>query len=286
MRIDAHVHIMSPDRLASGLRWTKRYWPEAGADLDLDEDKAVAEMEKAGVSYFFNFFYPIAPGSSRDVNRWNWEFSQRQPRAIPFGSFLPSDEDKMNIIEECVSQYGFVGFKFHPYIQDFAIADPRMREGYAQIQKLGRPIIFHTGYHEFYQKPRLEKELEGILQSYPELGVVIAHGFFPFLEEAFRLLEIYPQLYFDIANVLLDIEANQIDTWWEDIEAYSHRIMFGTDYPLGYSSPETQFAVLESTPLSQTAKEYLGGKTALSFLRRFGGVPPGIVDTEVGPAPS
>ena len=67
------------------------------------------------------------------VNRFNFELHQRYPWIIPFGGLGAGDPDKGAIVDRCLGEYGFLGFKFHPFIQAFDPLDPRMMPAYERL---------------------------------------------------------------------------------------------------------------------------------------------------------
>ncbi|MGE5544136.1 MAG: amidohydrolase family protein, partial [Bacillota bacterium] len=153
-RIDAHVHIMTHRRVRGGIKWVRPVAPDYyNLSLDVTTDELLAHLEEERVEAFFNFFYPLNPGDSEDINRWHREFADRCPQAIPFASLHAGDENKETIISRALDRQGFAGFKFHPYIQGFSILDDRLTRVFEELQERRCPVVIHTGFAEFYERP-------------------------------------------------------------------------------------------------------------------------------------
>ncbi|MFZ3172376.1 MAG: amidohydrolase family protein [Carboxydocellales bacterium] len=269
--IDAHVHVMTNERIASGMRWLSRYLPGTDVDTDMHVEKALNMLSDAGVDYYFNFFYPISPGTTEEVNRWSYQLSLRDRRAIPFASLLPADPDKLRLLDQAFDEYNFLGIKLHPYVQKFSIKDPRLHEVYAYLQELNRPVVIHSGYENVYSTTSNRKEILWLLDKYPSLTVVSPHLFYPDLGAAFKLLEIYPQLYLDATNVFYSlIKDKPLEDWWEKFNQFSERIYFGTDFTMGMAFPARLYQQFAELPLTMKSREDLLFRTAWNFAKKFG----------------
>jgi uncharacterized protein len=80
-----------------------------------------------------NLVYPIRDDETEAVNRFNFELHERYPWIIPFGGLHVGDGDKGAIVDRCLGEHGFLGFKFHPFIQAFDSLDPRMMPAYERL---------------------------------------------------------------------------------------------------------------------------------------------------------
>lgn len=265
--VDGHVHVMTQARISGGVRWLKKLYPDVDVNLSLTIEKALSDLSLPRTMGFFNFFFPLEFGNSEDVNQWNYDFSQREPRAISFGSLHPDDPEKSKIIDKMLDQYKFAGLKFHPYIQNFSIKDPRMWEVYEHLALRKGLIIFHTGYAEGYKRPDLFNEAILLLEKYPDLTVVLSHLCWPRWEECFALLDSYPQLYLDSTNVYYHLTpaSKEGELFMNLLEVYSDRVYYGTDYPLGFGTPRALYQkALELCPAA--ARDNYFWRTAISLL--------------------
>jgi hypothetical protein len=170
LRIDSHVHILPEARLAGIMRWIKRAFPDHPVRLDVTKEQVLSEMKCSGVSHFFNLAYPLRKGETLSLNDWNIHFCRQTPGSIPFASLHPETDCKVEYANSLFEQ-GFIGFKFHPFIQRFAPWDKRMFGLYSYLQEVERPVIFHTGLEIFYGLTMPVSQLQVLLKLFPKLNV-------------------------------------------------------------------------------------------------------------------
>lgn len=289
--IDAHVHIFPPYRSVKAVRWLKRYIPELKVEETVSETQILKLLKDSGISHFFNYVYPLKQEESRPLNQYNYHLSKRVKNAVCFGSLHPDNEDRKDILEEALIGYGLLGVKFHPFVQGFSILDPRLDEIYASLEKMGRPLVVHTGFDRFYKATIRVEDVETILKRYPDLVIVIAHMFYPMVHRAFQLLKQYPNVYLDGTNLFSDyregIEGENIFegirdsihgnpgyrisclAFKDEMEQYSQRILLGSDYPVAMNDPEKIYAYMNALPLSRGVKCDLLEGTAKRFVERY-----------------
>ena len=277
--IDFHTHIMTDKRTAGGMRWVRNraaadpngIFRETAVDVDLTTDKALSMLTSAGVDYYFNMFFPIREGSTDEVNRWNYRLSLQDPRCIPFVSLLPGDADKTWILDQAFNINGFLGVKLHPYVQNISVVDSRLYEVYDYLQAIGRPALIHTGFEDAYGADSNQDELRALLKQFPRLTLVIPHLCYPDVDAAFCFLEEYPNTYLDATNVFWCFKMMPAkNIWWDMIERYSERMVFGTDFSIGMHFPDRIYAHFAQLPLSIKAKGDLLFRTAARMARRCG----------------
>lgn len=241
-RIDAHVHIMTHRRVRGGIKWVRPVAPDYhNLSLDVTTEELLAHLEEEGIEAFFNFFYPLKPGESEDVNRWHRDFADSCPKAVPFASLHAGDENKGSVISQALDRQRFAGFKFHPYIQGFSVLDDRLARVFDELQDRQCPVVIHTGFAEFYQQPSMVEDTRELLRRYPRLHLVVSHMLYPDmpLEDWPALLDEYPDLYLDTTNTLVYCQPGSRDSghMQQLIASYSSRLVFGTDFPIGTLYP-------------------------------------------------
>ncbi len=240
--IDSHVHIMTPYRIRGGIKWIRRVVKEyEQLDLDVTPAELVLHMKNAGANYIFNYFYPLQPGESREINRWQRRLADAHPEIIPFASLHPGDDEKEEIIGEALDTLQLAGFKFHPYVQGFDILDPRMLPVYDMLQERGCPVNIHTGFAAFYGLAPMTEDFLQLLRRYPNMKLIAAHmlyGDLPFTRWH-DVMQEYPNLYLDATNTLSFCPpgTREGDEMQEIIKKYSRRMVFGSDYPMGMAYP-------------------------------------------------
>ena len=281
LRIDSHVHILPEERLAGIMRWIKRAFPDHPVSLDVTKEHILSEMKSLGITHFFNLAYPLRNEETASLNAWNIQFCRQTPGAIPFASLHPDTEHKEDIAEILLEE-GFVGFKFHPFIQRFDPWDKRMHHLYAYLQEVRRPVIFHTGFENFYGMPMPVSRLQDLLELFPSLPVVFVHMTFPELDWVYGMLDAHPNLYLDATNVLAFMRPRykfwaeitpHADKVREDLlnglEKYAGRIFYGSDHPAGMGGLDEIHEDLDGLPINPGAMECLRWRAAKSFVETF-----------------
>jgi len=269
----------------------KRYIQGLKVEETVSEAQILKLLKDSGISHFFNYVYPIKQEESRPLNQYNYHLSKRVKNAVCFGSLHPDNEDRRDILEEALLDYGLLGIKFHPFVQGFSILDPRLDDIYASLETMGRPLVIHTGFNRFYKAAIRAEEVETILDRHPDLVMVIAHMFYPDVRRAFQLLKRHRNVYLDGTNLFSDyqegMEGENIfegvrDTvhgksryrisclaFRDELEQYSSRILLGSDYPVAMNDPEKIYAYMNALPLSTGAKSDLLSGTARRFVEKY-----------------
>lgn len=241
-KVDAHVHIMNARRLRGGIRWARQFAPDyENLDLNASTAELLQHLYDEGVEAFYNFYYPLGSGECREINRWQRNFADSCPAAVPFASLDPGDENKSLIIKEALDHLHLAGFKFHPYIQGFSILDERLVPLYEELQERDGLLVIHTGFSEYYRHPSMVEDCLTFLRRYPRLRTVLAHILFLdlALEDWSVWLEKFPRLYFDATNVFPYLLPGTYDgdQFQQLLSKHSSRMIFGTDFPMGVMYP-------------------------------------------------
>ena len=233
---------MQQRRIRGGIRWIQRaVTAYQHLDPETTPEVLLSNLRQAGVDACFNLYYPLGPGESREINRWQKEMSELNPLLLPFASLHPADQDPMGIIDESLNELNLLGFKFHPYVQQFPILDPRLDPVYSRLEELNCPVIIHTGFSDFYRLPSLTDEFLELLRRFPGMKLVAAHMLcddIP-LDHLAEVVEEYPNLYLDATNVfwLYRPDNPEYQRLPDFIQCYRRRVYFGTDYPMGMTYP-------------------------------------------------
>ena len=280
--IDTHVHIMTEKRIQALARWMKKAFPQHPVSLTVTPMDLVGDLKRGGITHFFNLVYPLSVDETESLNDFNVSFCREIPGAIPFAGIHPDTPDKAAYAEKCLFHHNMAGFKLHPFVQGFDPWDRRMDDLYGFLQEAGKPVLFHTGFEAFYGKTMAVTELKNLLRRFPRLPAVFVHMAFPEIEETFRMMDEFPQLYLDATGVFvffrnsfrpyLDkvLGAERFGRVLEThLETYRERIFFGSDHPVGWGDIGKVFKDLNFIPASAETKEYLTWKSAMTFIDRF-----------------
>lgn len=282
MRIDCHVHLLPPERMAKLIRWTLRFNPAHPVPETVTLEALLDEYRAVGVDYVWNFAHAIFPEETAPLNEWNRRLGQAHPWILPFGTCHPESPDPVAVVDRCLGEYGFVGMKFHPFVQRFTPWEPRFFPIWERIARHRRILVFHTGFEEFYGGLLPLTGFEAILSAFPELPVVFAHANYPWVGQAFELVARHPGLYLDTVHVF----ARVTQAWdrrtaarsaWEELRqglrAFPDRVMFGTDHPSGTGTLAQMYDEFRAFGLPEDLERRLLGETARRLVERIRPLP-------------
>ena len=227
--IDVHMHSQSLEDLknAGPNPVTGKRAPESVAE---HIRQTLAEMDR------YNLVLGVVSGSLEEVE----EFRQAAPERIWAGPYhgIPGLD-----IESLRARYqsgqlrvmGEVGAQY----DGLSPSDPVLDPYFALAESLDVPACVHmgmsvTGITQWAPKFRVSLGnpllLEEMLNRHPKLRVWIAHMGFPFLQETYGILGIYPQVYADISASWLGTRESFYANLRAEIEqGCGKQIMFGSD---------------------------------------------------------
>jgi hypothetical protein len=160
---------------------------------------------------------------------------------IGFASVDPLGADAPDQLERAVNDLGLRGLKLSPPTQEFYADDPAAYPVYERAQKLGLPLVIHTGM-SWEPQTRLAYgqplRLEPVLADFPDLKVVATHFGWPWSLELAALAMRYPNLYIDTAALYYDNPEDFIQDLFQRqlpltmIErTLRYQVVFGSNYP-------------------------------------------------------
>ncbi len=267
--IDAHVHLF-PDKLfrAIWLWFEKHGWK---VRYRVDGDEVVRLLKTLGVSRFVLLNYSHKPGMSASLNAWTHEFVKKHPEAIPFGAIHPEDENVGGELDRCFGEYGFKGLKFHTHVTGIRPDDERLFPVYEKLIEHNKVLMLHSGmgpslagYRETTQEVSGVRFTEKALRRFPQMKVIVPHLGADEIDAFFDLLEEYPNLTLDTTMALSGYFPLKIP--WDRMEKWSHRILYGSDFPNIPYDLATEINVLRSSGLSRGAQERILGLNAERLL--------------------
>jgi hypothetical protein len=269
--VDCHAHLLPPRRLRKLIEWQRRFAPTHPVPDDVSVDALLAEYAAAGIDRIWNFAHAIFPDESDALNEWNRRLAERHPRVVPFGTCHPASPDPAGVIDRCLGEHGFVGMKFHPFVQRFVPWEPRWFPLWERIARHGpRIVVFHTGFEAFYGSALPVAGFAAILAALPETAVVLAHAGYPDVAGAFELVARYPNCHVDTVHVLARVTAgwdpgDQPAAWRalrQGIAAFPDRVLFGTDHPAGTGTLAAMCADLCAFGLAPAVEGAVAGENA------------------------
>ena len=168
-------------------------------------------------------------------------------------------------LQRCVSDLGCRGLKLYPTYQHFYVNDPLLYPLYAEAQRLGTPIMVHTGSSVFrgarlkYGDPLY---LDDVVVDFPELTVIMAHsgrGFW--YDAAFFLAQLHANLYMEISG----LPPRKLPTYFPNLERNADKIIFGSDWP-ALTDIKGNISAVRRLPLREDTKAKILGGTAARVL--------------------
>jgi len=260
--VDAHSHIASLDfipqvfvegvarNIAASLEArgmaipVSRLIDRIAATLqDPDGVQQIAEMEAAGISRSVLLIpdFTQVPGGLRlsieEIFLAHRELVERNPgRFVVLGGVDPRwGRDGLELFERSVRDWGFAGLKLYPPC-GYSPSDERLFPFYEICAARSLPVLLHTGP----TSPALSFDysspfhLDLAARSFPGVNFILAHGAVHHVEDCALLCEYRPNVYLDISGLqgklAVDRETRQYRHLFH--RGLSHKILFGTDWPL------------------------------------------------------
>jgi predicted TIM-barrel fold metal-dependent hydrolase len=138
-------------------------------------------------------------------------------RFIPFAFLNPTLRQEAHDEFDRTVAAGARGVKLHPWLHDYRLTDATLL--IQRCEAAGLPVLAHLGLGP-------AEDVEEVLDRFPKLKLVLAHGGIPHFDRLWRL----PRVRFDVALRALVSESTvrrMIDAVGPD------RVIFGSDAPAG-----------------------------------------------------
>jgi len=270
---DCHVHINPLDQMRPDAVRLLAAVDPARAEL-LRRPRAFLDyLDQCGVerAVLVNYVAPEVIGYTEATNDFVAEYVREDPqRLIAVGGIRPDHPEPEREVERLATNLGIRALKLHPPHQLFrpnAYTDgtlPALRGIYAACQRLGLPVIFHTGTSVF---PRARNKfadpmlVEDVALDFPDLRIVLAHGGRPiWMETAAFLARRFPNVWLEVSG----IPPTRLLEYFPRLAQLAEKTLFGTDWPgpgvkdiranlVAFRAlpltADTQRAILEENPL-------------------------------------
>jgi len=207
------------------------------------------------------------PGGNEVVLAW----AKRWPdKFIPFYWIenLEDTEKAADDLEVAVREKGHKGIKFQPLRQKFRMNEKRMWPIYARAEKLGIPVLFHTGvvgFKDHWAEFANPVYIDAVAEAFPNLKIVIAHMGGNYHYEALVIAEKHENVYMDTAY--LWFFCNRMLPKIQPIDLIRRAVEFAGPHKVLYAFEGTPTSVIIDSDLEmehkkrilwQNAKELLG----------------------------
>ena len=205
-------------------------------------------------------------------NKWNCDLSQQHPELV---AFVAADINALpgplcaEHITDMIENHVAAGVKLHGAYQDFDMSDERLWPTYHVCQELNVPIIAHSGPDRESRGFAEPRAFAKMLDSFPQLRVVIAHLGGGSWGQTLDIAKAYPNTFFDCCEIIAWTQSEngpteqQLAQLIRDIG--SSRVMMGSDFPW-YDLDHSIDRVFSLPILSMEEKERIIGANAVDIL--------------------
>ena len=274
MLIDCHTHAFADkiaDRAVALLcDYYKIQIPRGGRLVDLLTAAAIAKLDA-----FILLVAATRPEQVKPANDWILRLAKLSsdeirnelgvahvPRIVPFGTFHPGDPNWMEEIKR-LRAAGIRGIKLHPEFQQIDLADPSLRDFFAEVEQ-DFVLLIHIGDRVVRRANfSTPTKVTAIAAAFPKLRIIAAHmGGYRFWNEAYEVLA-GSSVFLDTSSVFPFLEMERFRALVN--KHGTERILFGSDFPIG--SPQEDLNILERINwLSTTQKNRIRGGNCAELL--------------------
>lgn len=246
---------------------------------DLKQLMAECGIEKAVCFACFENQYKKS-GLPGDEIQWLYDSIKDDDSLIGFGT-INFDRDDITDQVKRIASFGFKGIKIHPAYQEINIMGEKARQVYAEAQKQGLFISFHTGIHWHRIADYKVLLFDEVSFCYPELRFSLEHiGGYHFFLDALAVMcnslrkSDHPTVYAGWTSIAPSKDG--LPDFWtqsdENLRTVIHqtgndRSIFGLDFP--YKKTDMQLAAIrriENLDIPEEAKVGIFGKNLADAL--------------------
>ena len=261
--IDAHVHCFPKELAQRALHPT---WYTESSESDGTIEGQIELVNREGIRRAILLNVATRPDTMADFNAFAVANNGKAGVIVSFGSVHPyaeNAEDEVARLYSC----GIRGIKFQPTHQKFSVDDPRCRELFSLIGKLGMMTVFHSGRSARTKEfPILPKQMAKCIDCFQGNPVVLSHmgGMYLTREEIDQAASLpvitdtaYNAHHMDQTTFAYAFERFGVD-----------RVMFGTDMPWADLAREKEY--IERLHLSAQELDRVYDRNAERYLTECG----------------
>jgi predicted TIM-barrel fold metal-dependent hydrolase len=239
---DAHIHVQPWWELKPEVLEVIRK-----GRTDLDEIEKInrspahllRRMDADGVdrAVLVNYPSPDLMGFTTRVNEYVAEYCAAAPdRLIPMGGVHPRFTEDAAAEVRRAADMGVRALKLHP---PHMAVEPNaylhgldaLRALYAEAERLGLPVMIHTGTSIFPGARSRTGEpirVDDVAVDFPRLTLILAHGGRPlWMEQAFFLVRRFPRVHMDVSS----IPPAAILRYFPRLAEIADKVLYGSDWP-------------------------------------------------------
>jgi predicted TIM-barrel fold metal-dependent hydrolase len=184
-----------------------------------------------------NYPSPDIMGFGHRVNEYVAEYCRAAPdRLFPVGGVHPRFAGDAAADVRRAAEQGVRALKLHPPHMAVAPNDylrglDALRALYAEAERLGLPVMIHTGTSVFPgARSRLGEPIavDDVAVDFPRLTIVLAHGGRPlWMEQAFFLVRRFERVYLDVSS----IPPRALLRYFPRLAEVADKVLYGSDWP-------------------------------------------------------
>ncbi|CCG01971.1 amidohydrolase family protein [Blastococcus saxobsidens] len=234
--VDVHVHFL-PERVQAKV-W--QYFEAAGTHYGSDwpvtyrlpEEERLAVLDRLGVRAFPTLPYPHKAGMAAWLNEWSHAFAAGRPQVLRSATFFP-EPGAADYVAQALDG-GTRVFKVHVQVGAFDPRDRLLDDVWAHLEETGTPVVIHCGSGPLAGEHTGPEPMEGLLERYPRLQLVIAHLGMPEYREFLDLAERYERVHLDTTMFATDFTERLMPFDPADrprLAALQEKVVLGSDFP-------------------------------------------------------
>lgn len=221
-------------------------------------------------------------GITINQNKWLYEEIKNEKNLIGFGT-INFDIGSINEQVKEIKELGFKGIKIHPAAQEVKVDGRELFEVYAEAEKQGLFVSFHTGLHWHRIRDYSMLLFDEVAYNFPTLKFSMEHvGGYSFFKEALLIMNNNSRkgnnVYAGLTSISMEEDAlgNLRQGAWsltdDDLCTLIHQTgeknsIFGLDFP--YKDVEyTKNAIerIKKLPITEDAKKGILGENLKAVL--------------------
>lgn len=255
MIIDSHTHIYKDNE--------RVFTPK---DL-------ISSMDEAGIEYSMLIADGAVVGGTTTEQVIQICKENPQLKAIGCVQFSTLDLAQIGSLVGHLKSNQIHAVKLYPGYENFYPSDPKLSPLYEACQKMGKPIVIHTGIL-MIGVPGLLKQshplnVDEVASTFPDLKIVMAHFGNPWIADTVAVVSRHKNVYVDVSGYFAefskirpeDIKDFVLDlTYFRNFVGNFKKCLFGTDWPL--SSQKLYVEAVKQLPLTDEEKDLVFWKNA------------------------
>lgn len=221
-------------------------------------------------------------GITINQNKWLYEEIKNEKNLIGFGT-INFDIGSINSQVKEIKELGFKGIKIHPAAQEVKVDGRELFEVYAEAEKQGLFVSFHTGLHWHRIRDYSMLLFDEVAYNFPNLKFSMEHvGGYSFFKEALLIMNNNSRkgnnVYAGLTSISMEEDAlgNLRQGAWsltdDDLCTLIHQTgeknsIFGLDFP--YKNVEYTKNAIEriiNLPITEDAKKGILGENLKAVL--------------------